>query len=76
MDPVLEILEELNPDVDFHTCTTLVDDRYLDSLGIVALVADLEDAFDVTIPAVDIVAENFNSMEAIRRLIARLSDEQ
>ena len=26
MDELLEILEEINPDIDYHTCTTLVDD--------------------------------------------------
>lgn len=76
MDPVLEILEDLNPGIDYATCTTLIDERYLDSLTIIALVADLECTFDITIPAVEITADNFNSAEAIRRLMARLSDEQ
>ncbi len=75
MDTVLEILEELNPGVDYANCTTLVDDRYLDSLTIVALVAELEDAFDVDIPTVEIVPANFNSVAALAALMERLADE-
>lgn len=75
MEDIVEILEELVPDVDVRTCTTLVDGRHLDSLAIVALVAELEDAFDITIPAVEIVADNFNSAEDIMVLVNRLSEE-
>lgn len=75
MEKIVAILEELVPDVDVRTCTRLIDDRHLDSLAIVALVAELEDAFDVTVPAVDIVAENFNSAEAISALVSRLEEE-
>ena len=47
----------------------------LDSLTILALVPELEDAFDVTIPAVEIVPANFNSVQAIDALVARLVEE-
>ena len=75
MEDIIDILEELVPDVDVSTCTTLVDDHYLGSLVIVALIAELEDAFDITIPAVEIVADNFNSAEDIKVLVNRLSEE-
>ena len=32
MDKLKEMLEELNSDVDYDTCDTLIDDHYLDSL--------------------------------------------
>ena len=31
MDTLLEILQDLHPEVDFETCTTLVDDKIIDS---------------------------------------------
>ena len=34
-----------------------------------------EDEFDITIPAVEIVPENFNSAEAMWALITRLMEE-
>ena len=75
-DQIVELLMDLNPEVDYSTCTTLIDDRHINSLSMVSLVADLEDEFDVEIPAVDIVAANFNSVGAIAALISRLSEEE
>ena len=72
---VIGILEDINPGVDYETCTTLVDDRFIDSLGMLSLVAEIEDAFDITIPAVEVVADNFNSVDAICKLLMRLADE-
>lgn len=75
MDEVIEILESLKPGVDYESATDLVDGRILDSLTILALVPELEDAFDVTIPAVEIVPANFNSAQAINALVERLVEE-
>lgn len=75
MDEIIEILESLKPGVDYETADNLVDSRVLDSLTILALVPELEDAFDVTIPAVEIVPTNFNSAQAIDALVARLVEE-
>jgi len=75
MDEILEILEGLDLDVDFETCDTLIDDGILASLDIVSIIAELSEAFDITIPARDIVAENFNSAEAMFAMVRRLMDE-
>ena len=74
MDEILEILDGLGLDADFESCTTLVDDGILESLDIVTI-AELSDAFDITIPARDIVPENFNSAEAMLGMVNRLLDE-
>ena len=75
METLLEILNDLHPDVDFETCTTLIDDKILDSFDIVSLVAEIDDKFDVAIPASELVPDNFNSAEAIFALIERLDNE-
>ena len=75
MEQLYEILEEMNTEVDFHTETALIDDHLLDSLTVLALISELEDAFDITIPAVEIVPANFNSAEAMWDLITRLMEE-
>ena len=49
MDELMEILEELRPDVDFANETKLITDGILDSFDIVALVGELNDAFDIEI---------------------------
>ena len=71
----MEILKNIHPDVDFETCTTLVDDRIIDSFDIVTIISEINDEYDVVIPAEDIVPENFNSAKALYELIQRLEDE-
>jgi acyl carrier protein len=75
MEELLEILEELKPGVDYETCDELIDGGYLDSLLIISLVGEIEDAFDVTIPTVEIVPDNFNSAANLWALIERLREE-
>ncbi|MCI1305086.1 MAG: phosphopantetheine-binding protein [Lachnospiraceae bacterium] len=72
---LIEILEEIQPEADYETCKTLVDDHYLDSLSIIALVAELEEEYDIMIPTVEIIPENFNSAENLWMMITRLKEE-
>ncbi|MBO5757306.1 MAG: acyl carrier protein [Clostridia bacterium] len=72
MEKLIEIMQNLHPDVDFETYDGLVDDGILDSLDIVTLITDINDAFDVSIPAEEILPENFNSAKALWELIERL----
>ncbi len=76
MEKLIEILEELNPDVDYKTTENLIDGRFLDSLTILSLVAEIEDEFDVEIPTVEIIPDNFNSAKKIWNLIERLQEEE
>ena len=75
MEQLLQILSGLHHDVDFSETTDLVDDGLLDSLDIVTLVTEIHAEFDVTIPAEEIVPENFNSVEALWALIERIDEE-
>ncbi len=75
MERLFEILEDIQPDIDYETCTDLIDGHHLDSLSIISLIAELEDEFDITIPAVEIVATNFNSAQAMWKMIERLQEE-
>ena len=75
MDELIEILKDLHSDVDFDTCTTLIDDKILDSFDIVSIVSEVNDRFDVTIPAKELVPENFNSAKALWDLISRLEED-
>ena len=76
MEKLIEILEDIEPEVDFTSCKTLIDDHILDSLSIISLIAELEDEFDITIPTVEIIPANFNSAEAKLALINRLQEEE
>ena len=74
MEELLSILKELHDDVDFETEENLVDDGILDSLDIVTLITEINDAFDISIPAEEIIPENFNSAAAIWSLIEKLDE--
>ncbi len=75
MEELLNILNEMHPDVDFATEEHLIDNMILDSLDIVSLIAEINDVFDVTITARDIVPANFNSAKALYALIEKLDSE-
>jgi len=75
MDEIIEILEDLKPGTDYENAEGLVSNHILDSLTLVALIPELEDEFDISIPVVEIVEANFNSVAAIWALVERLQDE-
>ena len=74
MEELLEVLNEVNADIDFENCESLIDDGILDSFDIVSIVGELNDEFDVEISPVDIIPKNFNSAKAMWSMIERLQD--
>ena len=75
MQELIEILEGLHPEVDFETEEKLIDGKILDSFDIVTLVAEINQTFDVAIPAEELIPENFNSAKALWALIEKLDEE-
>lgn len=71
MEKLLEILAEIRPEVDYANETDLVNRHLLDSLDIVVLVSDIEEAYGIVIDVNDIAPENFSSLEAMLKLIER-----
>ena len=74
-EQLMEILEELRPDVDFENEKQLITDGVLDSFDIVSLVGSLNDEFDIEIQVGNLVPDNFNSIEGMMALIVKLQDE-
>lgn len=72
MKELLNILQDIRPDVDFSYCGNLIDDGILDSFDIISLVSEINQAFDIEIGVAELVPENFNSPEAIFALIKKL----
>lgn len=75
MEELMEILEELRPDVDFEEEKGLIADGILDSFDIMSLVGSIDEEFDIKIKPNDLIADNFNSAEAIWALVERLMEE-
>ena len=76
MSILLEILQEMHDDIDFLTHEALIDDNVIDSFDIITLIAEIDDRIGVTIPADELIPENFNSYAAINALISKLEDEE
>ena len=72
MDKLLEILKGIRPDVDFENETELIDEGILDSFDVVSIISEIDDAFGVQIRINELDPENFNSAEAIWKLIVSL----
>ena len=68
-EKLLKILKDINPDLDYEKETALVDDGLFDSLEVMTIVTEIDDRFHVEIDPDDVIAENFNSLETILKLI-------
>lgn len=76
MEKLMQILQEIRPDIDFENETGLIDEGILDSFDVVSIISELDDAFGVQIRISELDPENFNSAEAIWNLIQQLQTVQ
>ena len=67
-----KILSELHPEVDFEAPHHLIEERILDSIDVVTLVGEIDEAYGIRVPVEELTPENFASVEAIYKLIERL----
>ncbi len=74
-EAILEMLDELRPEFDFTDSDDFVMDGLLDSFDIISLISMIEENYDVKIDGLDIVPENFSSVEAIEALIGKSKGE-
>ena len=74
-EQLLELLEEIRPDVDFENEKQLITDGVLDSFDIVSMVTAMNDEFDIEIEVGNLVPDNFNSIEGMMALIEKLQDD-
>ena len=72
---ILAMLMELRPEFDFKDSDNFVMDGLLDSFDIISLISILEEKYDVKIDGLDIVPENFSSVESIENLIKKSKGE-
>lgn len=70
-EKVLEILSNIRPEFDFSDNVNFIEEGMLDSFDVVTLVADLDSTFRISIDGVDIVPENFSSVESIINLLVK-----
>ena len=71
MEELQKFLNELRPEVDF-TQEDLAEDGILDSMDIMLILDGLEQHYGIQFNPMDIVPENFNSLEAIYELVQKV----
>ena len=72
MEELLELLKDVRDDVDFESCTDLIDGKILSSFDIINITSVIDEEYDVAVPATEIIPSNFNSAQAIYDMIQRL----
>lgn len=69
MSKVPAILAEIRPELDLSQTTDFFEEGILDSFDLVTLVAALDRTYGISIDGMDIVPENFSTVEAIEKLL-------
>ena len=72
---LLDILNDVKSGIDYEKEQHLVIEQILTSMEIVMIFMKIYDEFDITISPLDIVPENFESLDAILKLINKIQEE-
>lgn len=71
MEAIYKMLEEIKPEFDFKESKDFIEEGLLDSFDVISLISMIEETYGITIDGLDIVPENFASVDAMVRLIAK-----
>lgn len=64
-EKIIEIIKEINPYEEFGIDTDLLESGVLDSMGVLALITELEDVFDIEIDEDDGIYDKFKCVNLI-----------
>jgi acyl carrier protein len=67
----LRVLKSIRPEADYTSSNDFIGEGLLDSFDIVTLVASLDKTYGISIDGVDIVPENFKSLQTIEALLRK-----
>lgn len=70
-EKIYAILADIRPEFDFKESENFVEDGFLDSFDVVALVSEIEEQFNVIVDGMDVMPENFETVSMICKLIER-----
>ena len=70
-EQIIKILSELRPEFDFTQDVDFIEEGMLDSFDIVSLVNDLDQTYGISIDGMDILPENFATVDAIVALLIK-----
>lgn len=70
-EEIIAILNDLRPEFDFSENVNFIEEGMLDSFDIVSLVDELETNFGIKIQGVDVIPENFSTLDNIVTLLKK-----
>ena len=70
-EKILEILQDLRPELDFTESNDFIEDGYLDSFDMIVLISQLDKNYDISILGEDIIPENFSNIENIINIVKK-----
>jgi len=68
-DSVISVLSGIRPEFDFSQNVNFIKEGMIDSFDLILLVSELDKRFGISIDGVDIVPENFSSLDQIVKLL-------
>ena len=68
---ITAILSEISPEFDFTKDVNFIEEGMLDSFDVVSLVSSLDETFGISINGMDILPDNFSSIENIIALLKK-----
>ena len=70
-ETIISILSELRPEFDFNESLNFIEEGMLDSFDIINLVTTLDSEFGISIDGMDVLPDNFSSVERIEALLKK-----
>lgn len=68
-EEIISILTEIRPEFDFGQNLNFIEQGMLDSFDVILLVSKLDEKYGISIDGLDIVPDNFASVDSIRKLL-------
>ena len=75
MEELEKIVQKWCPIYEKSSDKKIFSDGLLDSLGYVAIITDIEEAYQIEIPIEKVTPENFDTLESIYALVQELRGE-
>lgn len=75
-EKVIKILSELRPEFDFNDSINFMEEGMLDSFDIINLVTALDEEFGISIDGLDVLPDNFSTVDRIMGLVEKTRLEQ
>lgn len=68
---IINILQEIRPEFDFNQDLNFIEEGMLDSFDVVSLIATLDENYGISIDGMDILPENFATVDSILNLLIK-----